>query len=735
MKFTINIILLLFSVSLLGQHTSLKCEGHIPDDFITSSYEKYKADVKGGMRNAKWGQRRSQKDFFLESNYVIDRLLQSGYILFNDPVSKYIREVAHKLLKDEPLLKKQLRFYAVKSSAVNAFAINQGIIFVNIGLIARLENEAQLAFVLAHEIAHYTERHALEFYLEARQIENASNKEVLGQQKFEAAILDKNKFSREQEIEADSVGMLRFLGSEYDLESVKGIFTILDEAHLAFQEKFFHKSFFEDDYLIFPERFSYKSEKDSKVASKEVKSMGAEGTHPSIPKRRLNANRQKKGIDNSGRKPFLLDEAWFQDVREKARLELVEYNLRDYDYYRAIYNAYVFLKENPAEKYFQKTIVKALYGLTKYRNAEDFDEVEQETHAVEGKMKGLAHFINELKKEELNALAIRYAYLLRNDFSGDEVFQDIIEDLCFEMVKHHAAPLKSFKAEVPNFKYSDLDSLDQLLELGWDSTKVAEMKQLKEEENYFLWFVFGDFFSEPSFRALLEDSRTQIRAMKKVAQNKKRPSYWESSFSSKRKSSKGDYSLGKQKVMLVNPFYLKFNKEFEKELPIKTEKSQERFHELILKNSEIADLELVILDGANMKSGDTEQFNDLYEIREWYGHHLGLDDDMKMIAYNQEKVNAITKKYGVDAILWMGVITGQVKKDIELLALLLYNQPGFIYRIITKNGESVFFTIVLDIDSGDINMEVFDMVWTVDNNDFLNQRIYDVLWQVRRDPK
>jgi predicted Zn-dependent protease len=52
-------------------------------------------------------------------------------------------------------------FYVVNSDVVNAFSIPGGYVYVNRGLIERADNEAQLAGVLSHEIAHVVERHSV----------------------------------------------------------------------------------------------------------------------------------------------------------------------------------------------------------------------------------------------------------------------------------------------------------------------------------------------------------------------------------------------------------------------------------------------------------------------------------------------------------------------------------------------------------------------------------------------
>ena len=53
------------------------------------------------------------------------------------------------------------RVRVVSDPGVNAFTFGGGLLYVHAGLIARMENEAQLAMVLAHEIAHVTEGHVV----------------------------------------------------------------------------------------------------------------------------------------------------------------------------------------------------------------------------------------------------------------------------------------------------------------------------------------------------------------------------------------------------------------------------------------------------------------------------------------------------------------------------------------------------------------------------------------------
>ncbi|MGZ5303154.1 MAG: M48 family metallopeptidase, partial [Bacteroidia bacterium] len=157
----------LLPLCLFGQdfdnYKRLKCEGEIPQKFTTSSTDKYLADIKKAKETKeKRKEKKLKEEFYLESNFLIDELLLSGKILYNDPISSYVNKVMDELLKNEPELRKELEVYVIKSSAVNAFATGNGIIVVNMGLLAKLHNEAELAFILAHEVIHYREKHTID---------------------------------------------------------------------------------------------------------------------------------------------------------------------------------------------------------------------------------------------------------------------------------------------------------------------------------------------------------------------------------------------------------------------------------------------------------------------------------------------------------------------------------------------------------------------------------------------
>ena len=87
------------------------------------------------------------------------RLRRSPFALREPQLQKYVQDIACRLAADHC---PDLRVYLVRNPFFNANMAPNGMMQVWTGLLLRMENEAQLAAVVAHEIGHYLERHSIE---------------------------------------------------------------------------------------------------------------------------------------------------------------------------------------------------------------------------------------------------------------------------------------------------------------------------------------------------------------------------------------------------------------------------------------------------------------------------------------------------------------------------------------------------------------------------------------------
>lgn len=90
------------------------------------------------------------------------RLDKSGHLYMDSNLTGYLNEVAKGLLPEDIRRQVPFEIKIIKNPLFNAFAFPHGAIYIHTGLLAKMENEAQLATVIAHEVSHVTHRHALQ---------------------------------------------------------------------------------------------------------------------------------------------------------------------------------------------------------------------------------------------------------------------------------------------------------------------------------------------------------------------------------------------------------------------------------------------------------------------------------------------------------------------------------------------------------------------------------------------
>ena len=103
----------------------------------------------------------TQQEVELGTNY--SQQINAQLPIVQDPeVNRYINVLGDSIAKLSDDRNLDWHFYVVDSREVNAFAVPGGYVYVNRGLIERADNLSQLGGVLAHEIAHVTERHSIQ---------------------------------------------------------------------------------------------------------------------------------------------------------------------------------------------------------------------------------------------------------------------------------------------------------------------------------------------------------------------------------------------------------------------------------------------------------------------------------------------------------------------------------------------------------------------------------------------
>lgn len=120
---------------------------------------------------------------------------------------------------------------------VNAFALPGGQIFITLALLSRLESRDQLAGVLGHEVGHVIARHSAEHMAKQELTSGLTGAVVMGAGSYEMARvaqmvggLISMKYGREDELEADRLGVCLMAQAGYDPAALVDVMRILAEA-------------------------------------------------------------------------------------------------------------------------------------------------------------------------------------------------------------------------------------------------------------------------------------------------------------------------------------------------------------------------------------------------------------------------------------------------------------------------------------------------------------------------
>jgi len=174
---------------------------------------------------------------------VIRNIRRAGGVIDDPLIQNYLNDLGYRLVASSES-QQLFHFFLINDSSINAFALPGGFIGINAGLILSTKSESELAGVMAHEIAHVTQRH------HARQYEQGSNSipiiavliaaMVLGSQDSDigqAALASvaagsaqkQINFTRSNEKEADRIGINLLINAEFNPHGMAAFFDTMDK--------------------------------------------------------------------------------------------------------------------------------------------------------------------------------------------------------------------------------------------------------------------------------------------------------------------------------------------------------------------------------------------------------------------------------------------------------------------------------------------------------------------------
>ena len=719
-------------------YTPLMASGKIPSEFLMTSKSKYEKDVKKLKTESK--SRKETKvlsNFSLENNFVLDNLLQSGSVLFNDKVTQYLEKVLSKVNNKNTV---NVKVYTLRSDAVNAFASPRGEIFVTLGLLAQLENEAQLAFILAHELTHIKEKHALEILMDTEGVgKSASDKQLLKKVSFDDKVLKKCHYTRELEKKADEGGLDLIKNSAYDLTDLHEVFDVLKYAYLPYDEVKFTPSLFESESYKLPNSFILEK---PKTINTEDQDDDSKSTHPSIKSRRAFMIDKLKTKNSKDKKIYLVSESEFKDVRELSRFELPFFYLKSEEYPEAFYTSFLLLDKYPNNFFVKKCIAKSLYFQAKYKSAEDESKIvlTEKDNKLEGELDAVHYFFDKMKAKDLSILATRWIWNLYMNNPKDSEIKQMAEGILEDVNKQKLAlsdfvttkkdvQIEAIKTDKKDDK-KDKDKSEK-------SKKIAQIETKKGSPDYWTRALDG-FLNEKVFKDAFETAK------KKQTEEENEEAFYKtdkgknelSKFNSKNESQ--GLKMGIDKVMVVNPYYLKLDARQKNALEyIGTEDGQAHFSELIQEVADKKGLNIDILNVANLGEKDIEKFNDIRTLNEYFGEQFNRSEVFITPSIDQQKVDALAQKYGTKYFLLTGVVSlreanTKALYKLGLCIVIPYLLPFAIYDLVKPDYDMLQYAILYDVTTGKRQVVKYDYFNHRDNDAIVKAHIYDTFNQINK---
>ncbi len=161
---------------------------------------------------------------------IAGNLLGAAPLVKDAKLQKYVNQVGEWVASQSERPDLPWHFGVIQSEDVNAFAAPGGYVFVTLGLYRLLQNEADLAGVLGHEIGHVIRKHHLKILQQSKLVEAGSKalSSQVGSDKLQALIgsgaeIVARSLDKDAEFEADRIGVVLATRAGYDAYGLPGV--------------------------------------------------------------------------------------------------------------------------------------------------------------------------------------------------------------------------------------------------------------------------------------------------------------------------------------------------------------------------------------------------------------------------------------------------------------------------------------------------------------------------------
>lgn len=574
-----------------------------PPAIFKQSFEERVQNLMGDITEL---DEKDKVEYAKSTAYQINKILKTGYVLYGDPMTDFVQKVGNNVLKNEPNLKGKIQFYVLKNNMTNALCTEPGIIFITTGLLAQIENEAQLAYIMCHEIAHYQGKHLQNTYKESQaQKGKLKNTNVESGDSYKDMVL----FSKDNEFDADAKALELYNKAGYSIAEISKVFDVLMYSYLTFDEIPIGDDFFGNSNVYIPR--SYFPEKANPIKAFEDYD-DTKSTHPNIRKRKEAILVELKEYKNWKDNIRFFDEQEFKYVQNIARFETVHDNVLLGEYGEALYEIYILEKSFPKNEYLETTRAIVWSFLGQLATSGRSTSLVSNISKIEGNLSLIYGFFKKLSKEDLAILAMREVEDIYRIFPNVAIIKEVRETMI-----RNLAHIKNFKlSKLEEISYYEavelrenkdtlitkIDTLNLENESKYDRIRRIRIQQSSSQsmteliDANFSSFLLYDLVSDEEFTKIFNEESKKLKepSPEEVPTNKE---------------------LYKNKEIILLPPYLEATKNgsFDQDMTIKLNEIYESQVSKQTKKKKIVNLEVAL-----NTTFTTEAYNEVSLLRDYY---------------------------------------------------------------------------------------------------------------------
>jgi hypothetical protein len=359
-------------------------------------------------------------------------------------LNNYLQSIVKKIKDSNPEIQKiDARIVFTRDGWPNAVSMGDGTIAINGGLFLFLSNEAELAFVICHELSHYYLDHTNKSIRKIVELYNSESfkKEVkrLSRQQYGAGreieeLMKKMAFgsrrhSRENETEADMQAFHFFKNTGYDCNAIITCLQLLNEVDDSSTYKpFVPETTFNFDEYPFKKRwiqkesvlFSAMNSDDSSPFTKQEKD--SMKTHPDCVARirflQDSINKFPPG------KQFQINENSFYSIKREFFPEITEQEYRNNNLTRNLYYSLLMLQNGDYTSLAVYSVVRDLNILFQQQKDHKLGDIDKETRVYPADYNLLLRMIDRLRLDELAAINYYTCEKYESQMSGYDGFPE-----------------------------------------------------------------------------------------------------------------------------------------------------------------------------------------------------------------------------------------------------------------------------------------------------------------------